>query len=246
MLLFPFVLMAVEGEGGGSDSGDQDGDNGGDSGNGSQESQDDSGNQGGEAGDGDGDGDSGSRVEDLPDWAQKEIKSLRSESAKHRTTNKDLSERFGKLESGLKSALGLEDDSDLSDEEKIGGLQATLEQAEVQNAILGLAIENGIGMEDLEYFSFKMQNALEGLEEDAELSEDDFASIVQGVKGRGQSPADSSVKEKNGGKGPDGGSGISVDAFVNMNMMERNQLYKEKPEVYKSLFAQANAKGLLN
>ena len=246
-LLLPFFFTIVEGEGGGSGSGDQDppADD--------KDKNPDSGNQGSGGGTGDPDpktgdpdsGNSGNSIDSLPEWAQKEIKGLRQESAKHRTSNKDLSDRFTKLEGGLKQALGLETDDKSTPEEQISNLTDGLQQAEVQNAILGLAIENGIGQEDFEFFAFKMQNALGELKENEELSQDSFASIIQGVKGKGQGPANTSINDNGKTPDPTDGKGTTIDQFVNMTMGEKNALYKEQPDTYKALFSQAKSKGLL-
>lgn len=46
-------------------------------------------------------------VDELPEWAKKEIKDLRTEAASNRTSNKDLADKLEKLTTGLAGALGL-------------------------------------------------------------------------------------------------------------------------------------------
>jgi len=56
---------------------------------------------------GSGAGAGASTVDELPEWAKKEIKDLRTEAASNRTSNKDLSDKLEKLTTGLAGALGL-------------------------------------------------------------------------------------------------------------------------------------------
>jgi len=209
--------------------------------------QNDSGNQADDNQGNEENNDSGSQdFNSLPDWAQKQIKDLRSESAKHRTANRGLEDRFSQLETGMKSALGLGEDDKLSPEEQVNGLKGENEDLAVQNAILGLALENGISGDGLEYFSFLMEKQLGTLEDGQELSEEDFASIVGKSKGSKGQSNDSSVNEQgNRNKDPNAGTGVTLESFVNMGMMEKSKLYAEKPEVYKALFAQAKEKNLI-
>lgn len=185
----------------------------------------------------------------LPEWAKKEIKGLRSESAKNRTKSKDLETRFSKLESGLKTALGIEDEEE-DPAEVAASLQNQNSSLELRNVILGLALENGIGGDQLEYFEFLIGKGINSLDEnEEELSDEAIKAIVQKVKGQGQGPADSSVDDDQDqnppGDGNGGESGISLEEFTSMSVLERSNLYTKDPTTYNSLFKQAKAKNLI-
>jgi hypothetical protein len=219
------------GSGEGGDSGSQDQDN----------NQDDSGNPPddgkGKADDG---GDSGNqRLEDLPDWAQKQIKDLRKESAGHRNKYKSLEDRFGKIESSLKKAFGDEDD-DLTPEQRLEATQMQLEQQEFQTAITNLALENGIGKDDLDYLGFLVEKQAGALEEGQELSDDDLLEIVQKVKSRNQGPADSSVDGKGGNGNPPAPKGdeVTFEKFSKMSIMEKTKLFRENRALYDKYIVQ--------
>jgi hypothetical protein len=187
----------------------------------------------------------GGDLEGLPDWAKKEIKSLRKESATYRNNHKTLAEKYERLEGGLKSALGVQgQEEEVSLEDQLSSYQEQVRMTELNNAILSLAIQNSIPSDELDYFAFKMQKTLESLEEGQELTEEDFGEIIQQVKSRGKGPANSSV----GGHGepnPHAKEGVTLDSFVKMTILEKNQLYREKPDVYQAMFSQAKLKGLL-
>jgi len=193
--------------------------------------------------------DSGSSLDKLPDWAQKEIKSLRSESAKHRTDNKSLRGDFDGMKKGIAKALGFEDE-DIKPEEKIADLNSQNGSLEFQNAVLSVAVQNGISGDQLEYFTFLMEKACSTLKDDEELADEDMNKIIQKAKGQGKKFASSSVDdndpEGDGGTPPPGGSDdVTLEEFNLMNMLDRSKLYREKPDTYDRLVSQAKAKGSL-
>lgn len=184
-------------------------------------------------------------VSSLPEWAQKEFKSLRAENADKRTKSNNLQTRLEKIEGGLKSMFGEEDDQ-MTPEDRVSHLSKVNEESEFNNSILMSAIQNGIGADELEYFSFKMNKALDGLEEGQEFSEDQFAAIVQDVKGRmGKAQGNTSVNGKGGEPNPNSGTTITVDQFSKMGLMEKVKLKRENDPLYSQLFSEAKTKGLL-
>jgi hypothetical protein len=186
----------------------------------------------------------GDSLESLPEWAQKEIKALRSESAKHRTSNKTLAERLEQFEKGLKGMLGVEDEDDLPPEHKIQIFQEQVQQMEFQNAVLSLGIDYGLSGETMDYFSFLLQKELDSLEEGEELSDERLLEVVQKSKGNSQTPADSSVDKKKT-PSPDNSSSVNVEQFSKMNVLEKSKLYSTNPDLYQTLMAEARSKNLL-
>lgn len=186
---------------------------------------------------------------------KKYIKSLRDENAKHRTKSKDLEaklqgfeERFSKFDKGLKTLLGQEEGEELSPEDQVQQLQSHVEQSEFERAVLESAIENGIPPQQMKYYRFLLGEALNGLDEDGELSEEimsDIIAQVQGVSGTPRAAGNSSVDGKPG-QGPQGdNSGVTLDAFVKMGITDRSNLYNKHPETYSKLMAEARQKRLI-
>lgn len=241
-----FMLQNEAGEGGSGGGGAGDDKNKGGSGNPHAEGTGDSGKKDDK---GEGQGSGNFDVSTLPKEAQDMIKSLRAENAKHRTDKNALSARMEKIEKGLKGFLGEESDEDKDPEVKLSKIQSEHEALSVRTAILELALEHGIGKEDLEFFEFKMSKKLSSLAEGEELSEDAFAEILGSIKGRagngGKAPANSS---SGAGKKPDqGGSGdeVTLEQFSKMGMLEKSALYQTKPDLYNKLMADSKNSKLI-
>jgi hypothetical protein len=189
----------------------------------------------------DGKGGQGSGSNDqsaLPEWAQKELKELRGEAAKYRTQNKTLAERLEKLEKGLKGVFGEEED-DTDPGEKVKVLSQVTQTLEVKNAMLQLALENGIGSDDYEFFEFKMGKALESLEEGQEMTEDELAEIISGIKSKsGKGVANSTTKD--GVKPPAAKDGeVTQEEFNRMSITAKSKLYQTNPALYDKLMKNA-------
>lgn len=182
--------------------------------------------------------DDGQDFDSLPDWAKKQIKSLRSENAKHRTTSNNLSTKMEKFEEGFKKMFG-EDDADADPEKKLEALSGEYEQAVTRNAILELALQNGIsGSEKMEYFEFLMSKNLESLEEGEEMTEEMFEDILGKVSTQfsGQTGTTSTRDEGKGGEGPGKGADeVTQEEFNKMTIVEKSKLYQTKPELYNKL-----------
>ncbi len=231
-----FFKLRVSGDEGDGGTGDQGDGNQGDKGSKGENGGDgDSGNQGDQ-------GDDGKfEISDLPAGAQKLIKDLRSESAKHRTNNNNLTTRLDKFESGLKNLFG-EGGDDQTTEEKLDALQGNYESSVTRNAILELALDNGIsGKENVEYFEFLMNKAMSNLKEGEELSAETLESIVsQSTPSKGNATT-STKKDGTQGKGPDENNDeVTQEEFNKMGMTQKSMLYRTKPELYKKLLAGAN------
>jgi hypothetical protein len=193
-------------------------------------------------------GDQGTGANDLtalPEWAQKELKSLRGESAKYRTDNKGLKERLDNFEKNLKKVLGGEEEDDEAPEVKIEKLQGHAQSLEVRTAFMEIAIENSISKDEYEYFEFLMGKALNGLGEDEEMSEEALNEIIAKCKSSEKKPADSSVNNGQQGKGQKKESGVTVEEFAKMSMTQKSELFQKNRELYNSLFEQAKSKKLI-
>lgn len=189
------------------------------------------------------------KVENLPQEAQDLIKGLRQENADFRTKKNNLSTRLENIENGFKQMFGGEEGQEqLSPEQKIEQLQGGYESLSYENAVMGLAYENGIPMENYEYFNFLMDKQVNGLEEGQELSEDQLLEVIQKAKGFNATMDDSntSVDGANGNNDPQGQQGeITLDQFAKMGMVEKSELYRKSPAIYNQLIKQAREKRLL-
>ena len=193
---------------------------------------------------------------DAPDeskWdegTKKYIQSLRKESAKYRQKSKESApaiERLTKLEQGLKAALGIGDDEEVSTEDKLEQITAQAQQTDFKAAILEAALEHGIPKSELRYFQFLVNETLGELGEDEELGDDRMAEIVAQVQARsnpGRASGNTSVDPK-GEPNPKGGGNVTVDQFVKMGLTEKSNLYAKNPNLYTSLMAEARSKRLL-
>lgn len=194
-------------------------------------------------------GSPGGKVEDLPEWAQKQIKDLRSENAKTRTKAKTLEDRVGKIEKGFKSMFGNEEgDDDLPPEEKLAKVQAQSEASAARAEMLEFCMENGITEKRTQrYLSVLIDEASEELEDGEELSDERLEELIQEAKSvGGRKKASSSVDGKGSGKkppNPEGDSGVSLEQFNNMGALDRNKLYRENPDLYNRLSAEAKERG---
>jgi hypothetical protein len=200
------------------------------------------------------DGDSGQvDLEKLDPKVQKLIKDLRTESASHRTKNKNLDSQLSKLKKGLVEAGVIEDDSE-EPEEKIKSLSSKTAALEVNIAILSAAVEYGIQKDALEYFEFLVNKKLESLGEGEELTDELLDEIAQSAKKTVKGNAKStSVGDGKGADGeekdpPEPGAKdgeVTLEKFVRMNITEKSQLYVKNPELYNRLFSEAKQKKLL-
>lgn len=165
--------------------------------------------------------------------AQKIIKDLRTENAKRRTDNNNFKTRMEKIEGGLKSMF--DDDDESTPEEKLKKVSDDKDQLAVRNSLMSIAIENGIGKDDYEYFEFLMSKRLGKLEEGQELSEEDLDSVLDSIKSR-KAGADTSTGDGGGGKPPAGGaSEVTQAEFDKMGITAKSLLYQQKPDLYNKL-----------
>lgn len=184
-------------------------------------------------------------VSKLPPEVQKLIKDLRTENAGHRQKNKSLADSHGKLKTALVEAGLIEDDEE-QPEEKLKSLTAFSESAVVENAILRLAVEHGIGKDDLEFFQFLVSKGVSELDEDGELSEEDVAELAKKARRSASGGSGSSSTSVTQGAPSPGATGtVTLDKFVKMNMGEKADLYAKNKDLYSQLMAEAKAKRVL-
>lgn len=227
------ILMDENGEGGtgGGGAGGSDGGSGSGSG---------SGNQGGK----DGGGSGSNSLNDLPEWAQNEIKSLRGESAKHRTANKELSSKLNTFETAMKKAGLLEDET--PPEKKLESVTSQAEALAVQNALLEIAVEHGVSKDNFKYFSFLMNEKLAELKDDEELTEEQLTEILDQVSTGNKGSGNSSFGGGKGkGKGNEEQTGPTLEEFTKMGIMAKSTLFQKDSATYNRLVAEAKSKGLM-
>jgi archaellum component FlaC len=179
------------------------------------------------------------------------IEGLRKESAKYRSRAKNLdgelqsvNQRLSKFESGLKNMFGGEEDQELTPEETIYQLQAHNEALEMQNAITEVALEYGVGAQDMGFFRYLLNERAAVMEEGEELTEDDLEEIISEVRARGGQPANTSVTgdvTASGVDSPeaDSGDGVTFEQFQTMSLGEKSALYQKSPDLYNRLAAAA-------
>jgi hypothetical protein len=207
---------------------------------------------------GSGQGAAGGEIPDGANWDEKTrkyIASLRDESAKYRKGKKDLEGQFTSLKSqfdtlqgGIKKAIGLEEDNELTPEERVQHLSQAVEGSNLRMAVLENALAHGLNIQQTEYFEFLMGKELAGLEEGQELDDEAMEAIIAKAKGTvgGQPPPTStSVGSKGGAPDPNKSGEISVEQFGKMTLSERSRLHQKNPELYTKLFQEAKAKKLI-
>lgn len=174
-------------------------------------------------------------LESLPKSAQDYIKSLRSENAKHRTKNNNLLTKQEKLDKALKLLSGEDDDEDPA--VKLETLQKDYSDTVTKNAILELALENGVsGAENFEYFEFLMSKKINSLEEGEEMTEEDVEEIVSKCSKGAGNKANTSTKTGGKDKKPDEQADeVTQEEFNQMGMVQKSKLYQSNPELYNKL-----------
>jgi hypothetical protein len=180
---------------------------------------------------------------------QSYIKELRAENAKTRTERNNLNTRMENFEKGFKAMFGEEGEGqEFSPEEQIHALNSNYQDLAFSNAVMGIAYQNQVPHDKLEYFEFLMNREADMLEEGQEMTEEQLAGIIQKVKGEGfnASDANSSVSDNGAGNPEANNSGaVTLETFARMSMVERSELYRKNPNLYNSLYNQAREKRLL-
>jgi len=188
----------------------------------------------------------GDKIDDLPSWAQDEIKKLRNENASRRKSNSELSDRLGKLEKGLKSAFGVDGDEEVDLSEQVSALSNELTATQFNSAVVEMAYENEIPKDKIGFFKYRLNEALGLLGDDEELPKEILDSIVQEVKGVGKGAAQTSV---NGDKKPneDGKKSfekLTAEEFVKMSEGDKNIMFTTDRARYDALHLEAKQKRL--
>ncbi len=260
-LWMPWAMFLMDKAGEANGGGGGSGNSGGDSGKDGEGKKD---GEGGEGGDGNGskDDDQGGEEDEgkvdlskQPKAVQKLIQKLRTENAGLRTKNKDSSTKQAAIKKLLVEA-GLAEDDSVEPEEQVKTLTAQTTALGVRNAILEACVEHGVGKDHKKFFEFLVTQELEALGEDDELTDERIAELAEeakGMKAAGSGARSTSVTKKKDEKGkgnegnppPEGGGDteVTLDKFVRMNVLEKSDLYRKKPELYDRLKKEAQSKG---
>lgn len=117
------------------------------------------------------------------------------------------------------------------------------------NSIVAIAKENEIGQDGTEYLAFLIEQAVSGLDENEELSEDALEALIAKAKAVGvTTPANSTVK---GGGGPvdktsenkKASDGPTYAEFKAMNLFDKQKLYESNRAAYLALFEEQKTRG---
>ncbi len=191
------------------------------------------------------------------DKTKKYIEDLRKENARYRTDAKTsktqfdgLNDRFGKLEGGLKQALGLEDE-EITLEDQVSGLTNVNQNLEFKLAVRDIADEVGIsGKDACGYFEYLVEQESGKLKDGEEISEermDELISSVLKIHGNDKSSSTSIKGEGEGGRNPkpDGKTDVTLEEFSSMGTLQKGELFGKNPTLYNSLMKQARDKNLI-
>jgi len=179
-----------------------------------------------------------------PEQTRSVIDSLRKESAKHRTSNKELSSkleemggRFSKLEQGLKGLFG-EADPQATPEEQIQNLANKNQALETKTALLEIAFEHEVPKSEMKYFEFLISDEMSNLKDGEEISAEKLSEIANEVKAK-SAPTSTSVGTRTNTpktpKGDTGNNGVTADQFAKMSISEKSALYAKDKETYTRL-----------
>lgn len=184
------------------------------------------------------------------DGTKKYVKSLRDEAAKNRTEKKQFRKELDDLKAGLGKALGI--DNNVPPEKQIENLKAQTEAQNFRAAILEAALDNGIGKDQVDYFSYLVEKEAAKLEDGDELTDEAMKGIVDKVKKAGTTSASSdgntSVDDKNKRPNPEGGKGydgMTVEQFAKLSITEKSVMYEKNPDKYSAFWKEATAKRLI-
>lgn len=182
-------------------------------------------------------------LEKLDEKTRNYIKKLRQESGGYRTKLKTSESNL----SQVKRLLGLEAEDQTSPEQRIEALQQQTEAQQFQSAVLQNALEHGVGKDGLEYFTFLLAKARDGLNDGEEVTEEEIAAAALEAKAKSIKPkATSSVTPGNAGTPPPTTGGeITVEAFAKMGVTEKSKIFTEQPELYERLWKQMKEKKLI-
>jgi hypothetical protein len=184
-------------------------------------------------------------LSELPESVQEYIKDLRSENAERRTKARTIEDRMTQLEKGLKSALGIEDENEMSLEDQVNVLSHQSDNLAFQNAVLMVAVENGLNKDQAEYLQFLIGQQGESLGENEEISDELFDELLGKAKLVGGNTAMATSSVDGDRKDPEQTAGVTVEQFANMNLVQKTKLRQDSPDLYNKLFAEAAKKRML-
>ena len=165
---------------------------------------------------------------DVEDSHKEEIANLKDDIGKVR---EELEE--ARAEAPVEEEAHEEDeDEEVDAEEVIRGLLEEREKLELEKAYLQIANHYNIPADKMNYFDYLMNQAMAGIPEGGELPEEALLKVVDEVsRVSGGQMANSSVE----GKPPsDEGNEVEIDYnnFLDMNLVERQQLFLSNRKLY--------------
>lgn len=176
-----------------------------------------------------------------PKWgaeADAYIKKLRTENARTRQTVKELQ---GKAEKWEKAMGAFSDNPKEDPKELLGKLQNENETLVAKASILEAAIELGIPKDKIGFFGYRIQEAASQLEEGEELDLEpiaqeilSFGSVAPKAATTGKSPA-----RTEGAQAASTSSEPTATDFKKMGFLQKSELQRSNPDLYKRLKAQS-------
>lgn len=186
-------------------------------------------------------------LDDLPDWAQREIRDLRGENAQRRTSQKTAEEQAQqqadeKLQRVLE-ALGVEKNDDETPEKAAERDRQAREQAEAdaKTARLELAVHRAAPKVNADATALLDSRAF--TENARDLDPTDSDAIRDAIKAAvDENPrlAATQAAARNSADftGGSGDGAITTEKFKGMNLQQRQELYRSDPNTYRRLAAQ--------
>lgn len=180
-------------------------------------------------------------VEELPDWAQRELRRGRDDSGRYRSERDAAKTEADERIQAILKAAGIEPDED-SNEDPVQAAAAAREQAEadaraarVELAVFRAAPDNNAdatALLDSRAFLARVQD-LDPTDTDALA-----AAIGQAVEDNPRLAATQAAARSSADfTGGDGDGAITQEKFRDMTMQQRNELYASDPDTYRRLAA---------
>ncbi len=175
---------------------------------------------------------------------RKEAADGRTKSKAHSTELATLKEQFSKLQTGMKKALGIEDDA--SPEEKAAALGEENASLAFKTAVLESALDHGIPKEQLGYYEFLIHQKAGELAENEELSDEHMSAILEQVKAvSGKTTTTRTSPASPANPSAANPSALTVEKFAKLTVSEKSALYVKDQATYTALMAEAKSKKLI-
>lgn len=168
------------------------------------------------------------------------VKKLRNENKSYRQKAKGLEERLGKIETGLQTMFG-KDEQQTDPETRIAKLTEVNQAKERRLTILESAIASGIsGKESIDYFEFLVSKKLAS-DSEKNLSEDDLQEIVQKVNQVHGStkPSKTTITHEKGKPEAESKDTVDLNQFMKMSVLAKSELFRTNEALYNRLLKEA-------